>query len=277
MLRRGCVKCDARRRLHSPKLPGNRGPWGWPAGCSSESLATRGQTVLSDPNGSGCWKRWDGIMKLNGKMMVVVAMVIGSMAATGCSKPSAESAGPVAPWRVAAARTTRPPRASRPASRRTSGASTTTRPAPGAALRGADFERAALGRPATGREIAGEHVGVRRPVGDAARGVRVRRPALAARCRRPLGVPPRLLDARPALAPPPRALIPRPGSSAEGSTMAGEPVRCERCSTRFAKETACPFCQAPLGGGSRLRRGDGALGKPPGGHVARASPRPFPP
>jgi hypothetical protein len=40
-------------------------------------------------------------MKLNGKMMVAVAMVLGSMAVTGCSKPSAEMA-PVAPEESAA-------------------------------------------------------------------------------------------------------------------------------------------------------------------------------
>lgn len=36
-------------------------------------------------------------MKLNGKAMVAVAMVLGAMAATGCSNASAEMAGPVAP------------------------------------------------------------------------------------------------------------------------------------------------------------------------------------
>jgi hypothetical protein len=36
-------------------------------------------------------------MKLSGKMMVVAAMVVGSMAAMGCSKPDALGGGPVAP------------------------------------------------------------------------------------------------------------------------------------------------------------------------------------
>jgi hypothetical protein len=44
----------------------------------------------------------DGIMKLNGKTMMAMVMVIGAMAATGCSKPSAEIAGPVAPEESAA-------------------------------------------------------------------------------------------------------------------------------------------------------------------------------
>jgi hypothetical protein len=41
-------------------------------------------------------------MKLNGKMMMAVAMVVGSLAVTGCSKPDAQTAGPVAPEETAA-------------------------------------------------------------------------------------------------------------------------------------------------------------------------------
>ena len=41
-------------------------------------------------------------MKLNGKLMVAVVMVVGSLAATGCSTASAEDAGAVAPEETAA-------------------------------------------------------------------------------------------------------------------------------------------------------------------------------
>jgi hypothetical protein len=41
-------------------------------------------------------------MKLNGKMMVAVAMMVGSLAAMGCSKADAQDSGPVAPEETAA-------------------------------------------------------------------------------------------------------------------------------------------------------------------------------
>jgi hypothetical protein len=41
-------------------------------------------------------------MKINGKMMMAVVMVVGSLAATGCSTASAADAGPVAPEETAA-------------------------------------------------------------------------------------------------------------------------------------------------------------------------------
>jgi hypothetical protein len=41
-------------------------------------------------------------MKLNGKMMVAVVMMVGSLAAAGCNTASASDAGPVAPEETAA-------------------------------------------------------------------------------------------------------------------------------------------------------------------------------
>ncbi len=41
-------------------------------------------------------------MKLNGKMMMAMVMVVGSLAATGCSTASAQDSGPVAPEETAA-------------------------------------------------------------------------------------------------------------------------------------------------------------------------------
>ena len=41
-------------------------------------------------------------MKLNGKMMVAVVMMVGSLAATGCNNASASDSGPVAPEETAA-------------------------------------------------------------------------------------------------------------------------------------------------------------------------------
>jgi hypothetical protein len=40
-------------------------------------------------------------MKLNGKMMMALVMVVGSLAATGCSTASAADSGPVAPEETA--------------------------------------------------------------------------------------------------------------------------------------------------------------------------------
>jgi hypothetical protein len=41
-------------------------------------------------------------MKINGKLMVAVVMVVGSLEATGCSTASAQDTGPVAPEETAA-------------------------------------------------------------------------------------------------------------------------------------------------------------------------------
>ena len=41
-------------------------------------------------------------MKINGKTMMAVVMVVGSLAATGCSTASAQDMGPVAPEETAA-------------------------------------------------------------------------------------------------------------------------------------------------------------------------------
>jgi hypothetical protein len=41
-------------------------------------------------------------MKINGKMMMAVVMMVSSLAATGCSTASAADAGPVAPEETAA-------------------------------------------------------------------------------------------------------------------------------------------------------------------------------
>ena len=41
-------------------------------------------------------------MKLNGKMVMAVVMMVGSLAATGCNTASASDAGPVAPEETAA-------------------------------------------------------------------------------------------------------------------------------------------------------------------------------
>ena len=41
-------------------------------------------------------------MNLNGKMMMALVMMVGSLAATGCSTASAQDAGPVAPEETAA-------------------------------------------------------------------------------------------------------------------------------------------------------------------------------
>ena len=40
-------------------------------------------------------------MKLNGRMMVAVVMMVGSLAATGCNTASAQDSGPVAPEETA--------------------------------------------------------------------------------------------------------------------------------------------------------------------------------